>query len=283
MNKKIIFIIPVLFFLLFACNNKKQTNSEGAAVNSKDLEQTESIEKQFSLNNHLTMAVLFHQQSAEYRALCYQAFNMAKLMLDKDLENKNVDKKRAVVVDIDETLLDNSPYEAKCILDDVSYPDYWKEWCNLENAEALAGAIDFIDYVVENGVEVFYVTNRKIEFKQATMNNLKKYGFPINDDKHIMMRTTTSSKEFRRRTILENHHISLLIGDNLNDFMETFEKGSNSDRKKSVDKYKYEFGRRLIILPNAMYGEWEGAMFDYDYKISDDKKATKRFENLKSF
>lgn len=283
MNRKLIIPLFVIIVVFFACNNKKQTNTEGAVVNSTELEQKEIVEKQFSLNNHLTMAVLFHQKAAEYEALCYQAFNTAKLMLDKDLENQSVNKKRAVVLDIDETILDNSPYEAKCILDDVSYPKYWKDWCNLENAKALPGSVDFLDYVINNGVEVYYVTNRKVEFFEATKNNLLRHGFPIKDDNHIMMRTKTSSKEFRRRTILENRHISLLIGDNLNDFMECFEKGSNADRKKLAEQYKYEFGRRFIILPNAMYGEWEGALYDYDYKIPEDEKAKKRFENLTGF
>ncbi|MCF8297744.1 MAG: 5'-nucleotidase, lipoprotein e(P4) family [Saprospiraceae bacterium] len=283
MNKKIIILFPIFLVLLFGCNNNKQTESETAIINSTDSNQIEIVEKQFSLNNHLTMAVLFHQKAAEYEALCYQAFNTAKLMLDKDLEDQSIDKKRAVVLDIDETILDNSPYEAKCILEDVNYPAYWSDWCNLENAKALPGSVDFLDYVINNNVDVYYITNRKIELLKATKNNLLKHGFPIIDDNHIMMQTKTSSKEFRRRTILENHHISLLIGDNLNDFMECFENVSIDERKKLTEKYKYEFGRRFIIIPNAMYGEWEGAIYDNNYKIPDDEKAKKRFESITGF
>ena len=282
MNKKNSILIPILIILLFGCN-RKQTESETAINKSTNSTQIESSEKQFLLNNHLTMAVLFHQKSAEMRALSYQAFNLAKLMLDKDLENKTIEIKRAVVVDIDETVLDNSPYEAKCILDDILYPELWNEWCNLAEAKPLPGAIDFLEYVRANGVDVFYITNRKEELREATIENLKKYNFPLVDDTYLLMRTKCKSKELRRQKVLENHHISLLVGDNLNDFVNTFEGKSIKDCFALTDEMQNEFGRRFILLPNAMYGEWESAMYDYNYNISDVEKSQKRFESLKGF
>jgi len=275
--EKLVLIICVFSIMFCACKEKKVTETENKII------PIESSETQFLLNNHLTMAVLFHQKSAEMRALSYQAFNLAKLMLDKDLENKTIEIKRAVVVDIDETVLDNSPYEAKCILEDILYPELWNEWCNLAEAKPLPGAIDFLKYVRANGVDVFYITNRKEELREATIENLKKYNFPIVDDTYLLMRTKCKSKELRRQKIIENHHISLLVGDNLNDFVNTFEGKSIEDCFVLTDEMQNEFGRRFILLPNAMYGEWESAMYDYNYNITDVEKSQKRFESLESF
>jgi len=131
------------------------------------------------LNEQLVMGTLWYQRSAEMRAISYQAFNMAKLVFDMDLQKKASGKKRAVVVDIDETVLDNSPYEAGIVGKDTGYPTGWAEWCNAAKAEALPGAVDFLNYVVKKGADVFYISNRKVQFKEGTMKNMKALGCPV--------------------------------------------------------------------------------------------------------
>ncbi|MFZ4414706.1 MAG: HAD family acid phosphatase, partial [Bacteroidales bacterium] len=95
-----------------------------ACITNKTCAQS-TPQKQDVYNEQLMMAVLYQQHAAECKALYYQAFNLAKMMLDKDLANKNLKGKRAVVVDIDETILDNSPFEAKMMTKNAKFPDDW--------------------------------------------------------------------------------------------------------------------------------------------------------------
>ncbi|MFT6927994.1 MAG: 5'-nucleotidase (lipoprotein e(P4) family) [Psychromonas sp.] len=111
------------------------------------------------------------------------------------------DGEKAIVVDVDETIIDNSPFNAGLIGKDYGYSnDTWKAWGEDESATAIPGAVDFLNYVVETEGDVFYVTNRKsipaknIDLKEATMENLKALGFPQIDDKHMMLRTDSSQK-----------------------------------------------------------------------------------------
>ncbi|MBN2172671.1 MAG: 5'-nucleotidase, lipoprotein e(P4) family [Bacteroidales bacterium] len=234
-------------------------------------------------NEHLMMAVLYTQTAAEYRALCYQAFNIARLQLDNSLKIMGLMKQQAIVVDIDETVLDNSPYEAKCILDNIFYPAYWDEWMNKSDAKPVPGALDFLKYAESKKIEVYYVTNRKEKYRQQTLNNLQQAGFPFADNEHLMMKTEESSKESRRKKIMETQAIIILIGDNLNDFSDVFEKKTIPERFEMTDELKTEFGKRFIVLPNAMYGDWENAIYNYSYDLSPTEKSGARHEHLQGF
>jgi 5'-nucleotidase (lipoprotein e(P4) family) len=235
------------------------------------------------ISEQAVMATLFQQRSAEFRAMSYQAFNLARLMLERDLRDDKVNSPRAIIVDIDETLLDNSPHSAKCIENQTSYPDYWEEWCELAIAKPLPGAVEFLTLARNYGVSIYYITNRREHLKEATMRNLRELGFPMIEDKYMMFRTAEAGKETRRLAVARNHHITMLIGDNLNDFAEVFESKSVEDRARITDSLRFEFGRRFIVLPNAMYGEWEGALYDYNFAISDSAKMSIRKQWLESF
>ena len=201
-------------------------------------------------------AVLWFQTSGEARALSYQAFNMAKMMLDQDLNSsRRSSKKRAIVVDVDETILDNSPYQAQSILTGKGYPEGWDIWVEKATARPIPGALDFLRYASRKGVAIFYITNRKNLFRTATLENLKTLGFPV-DPQHVMLRTMTKSKVSRRQKVLKDHRIILLMGDALGDFSEIFE-GPLAQRQKNVDRWQQQFGKKFIVLPNPMYGAWE--------------------------
>lgn len=215
-----------------------------------------------------TKAVLYMQTAAEYRALCYQTFNYGRLMLDNYLRRMNISEKYAIVVDIDETILDNSPHAAQSILDGTKYPVGWKEWISLANARPIPGAVDFLNYAAQKGVDVYYISNRKEVYREATMKNLKDAGFPNVEDKFVLLRTETSGKEIRRNIVKETHQIIMLFGDNLNDFLEVFENKSVQERFMLTDKFRTDFGSRFLVLPNPAYGEWEGALIDYNYSLS---------------
>lgn len=229
-------------------------------------------------------AVLYMQKAAEYRALVYQAFNLAKMNLDADFDKKNLKKlpkaerklTRAVVVDVDETVLDNSPAQALQIKNNLPFvPSNWTSWVNLRQAKAIPGALDFLNYAASKNVRIFYVTNRNQAEKQATIDNLKTAGFPDVSSETVLVRTTESGKEARRQAILQKHRIVLLIGDNLNDLSDVFERKSVADRLAEVDKTRQLFGAKFIVLPNAMYGDWESAIYEYQ-RLTEAQKAEKR-------
>ncbi len=235
-------------------------------------------------NEYQVSGVLYMQTAAEYRALAYQAFNWAKVTLDADFDKKNVKKlpkaeqkkPRAIVVDVDETVLDNSPQQATAIkLRRAFNPKDWQNWCNLRTAKPIAGAVEFLQYANAKGVKVFYVTNREQPERAATLDNLKSAGFPDVTDETVVTKTDTSSKEKRRADIEAKYRIVILIGDNLNDHAQQFEKKSIADRFAETDKAKQFWGTKFIVLPNAMYGEWESAIYDYKRPTEADKTAAR--------
>lgn len=233
-------------------------------------------------NTHGEMSTLWFQVSGEARASFYQAYQLAKLRLDEYLVVPRKTRSPAIVTDIDETVLDNSPYQAWTILKKQSYPAGWTEWVNKAEAAPLPGALEFFQYAASRGVEVFYVSNRNLKERTGTIENLNKMKFPFADTNHVLVRTAESSKQSRRNAIMENFDIVLLCGDNLNDLAE-FSKLSNDARNAKVEEMKDEFGSLFIVLPNPMYGDWEGATYDYNYGISDSAKAAKRKAVLKEF
>jgi len=245
---------------------------------------TNNAEKQIIANNdHLLLATLFQQKAAEKRALSYQAFNMAKLVLDNEMRRAGLTKKLAIVVDIDETILDNSPFEAKCIIENSDYPKYWNEWCELANARPLAGSVEFLNYAKSKGVDVFYITNRKIKIYDATIKNLHEKGFPFADKEHLLMRTDKSDKEPRRNIVKANHEIVLLMGDNLGDFLNIFDNKNIEERFSLTDSLRNEFGRKFIVLPNPMYGSWVNELIYNDFDLTKEEKIVKFKEQLIDF
>jgi len=229
-------------------------------------------------------ATLFMQKAAEYRALAYQAYNIAKWQLDADFDKKNLKKlpkaeqkkPRAVMVDIDETMLDNSPAQAFGITNRIAFNSKdWRSWVEMRKGKAIPGAVDFANYASAKGVKVFFVSNRDDVNKQATIENLKSVGFKDIADENVLLRTNDSSKEDRRHIILQKYRIVMFIGDNLDDHSNLFEKRSVTDRFAETDKAKDLFGKRYIMLPNAMYGTWENAIYEYG-RLSDAEKAEKR-------
>lgn len=241
------------------------------------------------LNEESILALSWVQNSAEFKALSHQAFNIAKLRWDMNKE----EGKKCIVVDVDETIIDNSPANAGFVGNDFGYSDKtWVQWCNDKSATALPGAVEFLNYVVETGGDVFYVTNRKsipeknIDLKEVTMENLKALGFPQIDDKHMMLRTSTSKKQPRRDKIIEmGYKIVLLMGDNLADFDHVFDGDKMAERAKAVAENKAKFGAEFIMLPNPLYGNWEAAVYGGGkwYKKSDKEKSDIRINTLRRF
>lgn len=217
-------------------------------------------------NEQLVMATLWVQTSAEYRALCYQAYNVARATLDKDLRENPTKKKRAVIVDGDETTLQANPYEAYLVGREREYPDDWYTFVGEGNLEPIPGAQEFLSYAATKGVETFYVTNRKVGLEdKGTQENLKKFGFPFADKEHLIFRQKgqDNNKQSRQSEIAKNYHVVMLIGDNLDDHSGDFYDKSIDERFVATETHRAKFGTQFIVLPNPMYGTWERAILDY--------------------
>jgi 5'-nucleotidase (lipoprotein e(P4) family) len=233
-------------------------------------------------------AILYQQKAAEYRALAYQAFNIARLRLDEDFDKKSVKKlpkaerkmPRAIIVDIDETVLDNSPANAYSAKNNLAFNiKDWYAWGEMRKAKAIPGAVDFLNYAVSKGVKVFYISNRDEVQKQATVDNLKSVGFTDVSAENVVLRQSESTKEPRRLAVSARYRIVMLMGDNLDDFSNVFERKSILDRYAATDQARELFGRRFIVLPNAMYGTWESAIYNYE-RLTETQKAERRVNAL---
>lgn len=225
------------------------------------------------VNNGKVWASIYQQQAAEYKALCFQAYNIAKLRLNAATQQPSA-KPYAVITDIDETLLDNSPYDAKKALNNLGYDSKsWKQWTAKAIADTVPGAPAFFKYAAAKNVEVFYITNRDEDERAGTLKNLQLYGLPYADDAHLIMRKIGSSKESRRQDVLKTHNIILLCGDNLADFDALYDnKPSEESRTTSTQRLMQEFGSRYIVLPNPEYGDWESSLFNFNYKLTNAQK-----------
>ena len=224
---------------------------------------------------HTVGAVLWLQCSAEARALRYQTFQLARLRLDEALR-RPADRRRAVVVDIDETVLDNAPFEASLIVADREYPHGWGGWVAAAQAEAVPGAVGFLRHAVERGVDVFYLSNRREDQLDATLRNLRACGLPQAIPSHVLLRTQAAGKGERRREVSSTHEVILLLGDSLQDFSEGFLGLSSPERRAEVDRQREEWGMRFLILPNPVYGDWETVHYGGDVHLPPAEKDRRR-------
>ena len=211
---------------------------------------------------------LFQQSAAEYKALCLQAFNLARLRVDEYIGASSA-RLPAIITDIDETFLDNSHYSVHQAFRGMDYDQAsWSEWTDKSLADTLPGALAFFQYVASKNIEIFYITNRRETEREGTLRNLKRFQFPFSDDMHLLMRQDVSSKESRRQQVESSHEIILFLGDNLADFSQHFDKKPISEREQELYRHKADFGKRFIILPNPNYGAWEEAIYNYNYNLT---------------
>ncbi|MCI0523262.1 MAG: 5'-nucleotidase, lipoprotein e(P4) family [Bacteroidales bacterium] len=207
--------------------------------------------------DQLILSTLWYQKSAEMRALYYQCFRTAEIALAENLAWAGRTKPAAVVLDIDETLLDNSPFQGWQVLEKKSFNnDDWFRWVELARARPLPGAVEFTRYSDSLGVEVFYVSNRTVEEMGPTIENMAAWGFVNTDSTHMLLKETTSSKVERRSLIEKDYEILLLVGDNLADHSGAYEKRGPDHGFAAVDADRRLFGTKYIVLPNPMYGTW---------------------------
>ncbi len=242
------------------------------------------IYTQMEFNEQLVTAMVWYQTSGEFKALSYQAYNVAKMIFDKDIEEyPDETATRVVIVDIDETILNNTPWKADSIgANSGGYAAGFIEWAASLSAKPQPGALEFLNYVVETGGEVFYISNRPEAMKQITIDGLNKVGFPLADSDHVLLAATVDAvdKEPRRQLVDQNYKIVVLMGDNLNDFLSIFRNVSIDERNLLVDQMKEYWGTKFVVMPNPIYGDWEEAVNYWSLTLTPEEKDKLRKENL---
>ncbi|HOZ41518.1 MAG TPA: 5'-nucleotidase, lipoprotein e(P4) family [Flavobacteriales bacterium] len=205
-------------------------------------------------------AVLWQHASAEYHRIAQQGYELARLRLAENLRVTDA-RPSAVIVDIDETVLDNSPYQLEAVAKGKPFDQAtWLEWTTKASAKATPGALEFLKYADEQGCIIFYITNRDVRERAATLKNLQDLGFPDADVDHLLLMEGTSDKTERRARVASDHRIVLLVGDQLRDFDERFKDRTVDHGRPLVDTMTDTLSRYFVLLPNPMYGTYRDAV-----------------------
>lgn len=235
-------LLPVLFLFSFACATTAPT-TQLQPCNAGDT---------------LLNATLWMQRSAEYRANALQAYTTARRMLDAALAQPATSAlPPAIVLDLDETSLDNMDFESAVMRQEKTYDqNAWNEWIAKEAARGTPGAKEFLQYAASRGVTPFYITNRRSAEKEHTRANLVALGYPVSEDTLIVRGDNDPrDKTPRRERVMATHRVLMLFGDDLNDFIDAAGKTA-AERDRIIADNAANWGTSWIILPNPVYGSW---------------------------
>ena len=251
-------------------------------------------------------AVLWIQSSGEYKAIAQQSFRMAAIVLDVAAADKKWTASKeqtelvasgkiriqnlrpAVIVDVDETVLDNSRYQVGLIDAGKEFsPKSWETFCKSKVSTAVPGAADYVKLCRSKGIRVFYVTNREANVEQSTRENLIAVGLLDAADKVDTILTKNekpdwkSSKVKRRLELAKNYRILQIVGDDLHDFAETGSKPKPDARQKFADDNSAYWGTKWIVLPNPNYGGWERSAHGWNDQAEPETKLELKRKQLK--
>lgn len=243
---------------------------------------TTPIETKSLTNNNLN-STLWVQTASEYKANSIQAYNSAVKSIDPAMNdtswtsifeqgNDYSDLPAAIILDIDETVLDNSKYTAQLVIEGTEFnPATWDEWVRMKGATAVPGAVEFINSVESKGIEVIYITNRECKSrdgsfdtcpqKEDTIDNLKKVGISKVSPERLLLKKEkpewTSEKKTRREYVAKDYRVIMLFGDDLGDFLPDVKKNITAqERDNLVVKYSDHWGSKWFIFSNPTYGSW---------------------------
>ena len=250
-NKKLVMTISsVLATVVLATGCAQKTEEKKEENKSGDNKITLTYDQLRSREN--TMGSLWYQNAAEVDALYQQGYNVATSKL-KELLKQPTSKPYSIVLDIDETVLSNIPFQVKMIKDGTAFnPKLWDEWVQKAEATPVAGAKEFLQFADKNKVQIYYISDRTDAQVDITIKNLEAQGLPVQGRDHLMFKKEgDKSKEGRRQEVLKHTNLVMLFGDNLVDFAE-FSTKSEADRDKMFEQLKAEFGDKFIIFPNPI-------------------------------
>jgi 5'-nucleotidase (lipoprotein e(P4) family) len=279
-----------------------ETAASAPAPNAAPAAAPANTQARGSVANDNLNAVAWMQTSVEFRLLSGQTFRSALSQLDKAIKTPSWDAlpaaerevpatglPAAIIVDIDETMLDNSPYQARLIRDGKSFDDFsWNQWVQSRAARPLPGALEFAKAAAARGVSIYYLSNRTADQGTATIENLRKAGFPIASDEQFLGLGTVvagceaegSDKGCRRRLVGRTHRVLMQLGDQLGDFVD-IAANNPSGREQAVRPYLSWVGERWFMLPNPSYGSWEPALFNNDWRAPAAERRANKLDALR--
>ncbi len=247
-------------------------------------------------------AVAWSQTAIEHDLIYLQTYRDAQARLMAALADKQWDAlpkddrvapvkdlKPAVVLDIDETVLDNSPYQARLIKSGGEYNEAdWAAWCNEQRARALPGVVEFTQFAAKHGIAVIYISNRAKDLDQATLANLRKAGLPVSGPESFLGLGTFvedceqigTEKGCRRQLISHKYRVLMQFGDQIGDFVTVLANNAEG-RQKAMKPYMDWVGTRWFVLPNPTYGAWEPALFNNDYTAPRDERRRQKIQSLR--
>jgi acid phosphatase len=281
------------FVLLAGCAATSPRQPEAAAATA--------TAAPVAANDNLN-AVAWTQTAIEHDLIYLQTYRDAEADLLAALKDPNRDAlakddrvapldglKPAVVLDIDETVLDNSPYQARLVRSGGEYNEAdWAAWCREEAARALPGAVEFTQFAASHGIAVIYISNRARDLDQVTLANLRKAGLPVSGPGAFLGLGTVvdgceqvgTEKGCRRQLVSRKYRVLMQFGDQLGDFV-TVRANTAEGRRRAVAPYLGWIGTRWFVLPNPTYGAWEPALFDNDWAAPPEERRRRKIETLR--
>ncbi|MFN7962801.1 MAG: HAD family acid phosphatase [Thermoanaerobaculia bacterium] len=245
-------------------------------------------------------SLLWIQTSVEYRGIALEAYRLARQALDAGLDDntwtaalEQIEPYQqlppAVIVDADETVLDNTPYLAGLVERQERFgAESWQRWCTAAEARAVPGALEFLQYAASRGVTVFYVTNRAKELTAATETNLRRLGFPLVEGQETVLTRglhpgwESSDKGPRRAEVTHRYRVILLVGDDLGDFF-SGNRVAPAERSKGVEPFLDHWGTRWVVIPNPIYGSWADSLTGFARDLTPAEEQAKKLGWLESF
>jgi 5'-nucleotidase (lipoprotein e(P4) family) len=296
MSKSLPVLLGAMFLLCGCASHAPHSSSAPAATTATPAAKT--VPADDNLN-----AVAWSQTALEHDLVYLETYRSAQSQLLAALKDKRWDAlpsedriasykglKPAVILDIDETVLDNSPYQARLIRNGGEYNEAdWAKWCKEERARALPGAVEFTQFAAKHGVAVIYISNRSQDLDQATLDNLRKVGLPVSGaDAFLGLGTILpgcdqvgTEKHCRRQLVGQHYRVLMQFGDQLGDFVSVL---SNTDagRNQVMAPYMNWIGSRWFVLPNPTYGSWEPALFNNEWGAPRDQRRQQKIDALHS-
>ena len=207
-----------------------------------------------------TMGLLWMRTSAEYRALAYQGYNVAMNAVKMAVTDPSHQRKPlAIVLDADETVVDNTKLMGESIVNGNGRFDapWWRQAVHQGKSQAMPGAVEFLNEVHKQGVEIFYVSNRYAPVNlDVTIQNFKELGFPSVDKDHVLLFEKDSDKQPRFDMIAKKYYVVVYMGDNAGDFPIGTKGKTLAERNGIIDAHKEDFGTTFVVFPNPAYGSW---------------------------
>ena len=211
-----------------------------------------------------TMGLLWMRTSAEYRALAYQGYNVAMNAVKMAVTDPSHQRKPlAIVLDADETVVDNTKLMGESIVNGNGRFDapWWRQAVHQGKSQAMPGAVEFLNEVHKQGVEIFYVSNRYAPVNlDVTIQNFKELGFPSVDKDHVLLFEKDSDKQPRFDMIAKKYYVVVYMGDNTGDFPIGTKGKTLAERNAIIDAHKEDFGTIFVVFPNPAYGSWVSAL-----------------------